>query len=574
MRILISLFIFAFLFSITANAQLKTPAEKTNYQNGGTKYESLMDYIHVLDSKTELMSVQKLTTTILGRDVVLCILSDAPIYKPSDINKIGKSVLLISNNVHGGEVAGKEASLELMRDLTLGNLRPLLKNTVVLIIPSLNPDGAEVGRRTNEQHFDMNRDYLKLESQEINALIIKVINTWQPDIHIDTHHGGSDPYTLTYQTCMNPAGDSVLIKYGNDNILSKVREKLRTEDYDGFWYSGGRWNGNEAKWTPTSVEPRKQHVYSALTNTLAFLFETPRGNYRLKNNGTVLVEVPKEEKFKHQVRGEYLGLLAILEYASDNTAEIIKLIGDAKLRAIENGNNDSDMDQIPLAYEQVKKFDDEFWIRKKNGKRGEYEKVTGGVYTKFTPIKTTIRPWAYIMPPEMAYLIPILAKHDITIKKIYDPIELEVESYQIKEVKENSYYQGHYLKQVIADKKIERVKFSGGSFIIPTGQPRSNLLCYLLEPETNDNLITWGYLDYFIKIIGDQTEYFKAREKRIKQNKDLSKADRKKALAILKDQQENPKPQQYPIYRLMKKTPLKSTIIEANFNTLENQFIK
>ena len=574
MRTLTSLFIFTFLFSITGISQIKTPAEKTDYKKGGTLYKPLMEYISELDSETELMSVQKLTTTLMGRDVVLCILSDEPIYKPSDISKTGKSVVLIANNVHGGETAGKEASLELMRDLTMGELRPLLKNTVVLVIPSLNPDGAELKRRTNEQVFDMNRDYLKMESQEINALIVKVINNWQPDIHIDTHHGGSDPYTLTYQTNMNPAGDASLMKYGNEKILPKVREKLRSEDYDGFWYSGGRWNGKEARWTPTSVEPRKQHVYSTLTNMIGFLFESPRNNYRLKNNGTELVSIPKDETLKHQVRGQYLGLLTMIEFASENGEEIKNIIRDAKLRAISLGNNDSDNDQIPLEYEQVKNFDEELWITKKGGKRGEFEKVLGGVYTKFTPTKTTERPWAYVMPPQMAYLIPLLAKHDITVKKISNESELELEAYYVNEIKDTEYFQGHYLKKVSVDKKNEKVKLPAGSFIIPAGQPRSNLLCYLMEPETNDNLITWGYLDNFIKIIGDQSSRLKRYEDRIKQDKEMSRKDKKAALKRIEEQMANAKIQKYPIYRLMKKTAIASTIVEADFNTFDNQYIK
>ncbi len=574
MRFLSPLIIFTFLFSTASFAQLKTPAEKTDYKKGGTLYQPLMEYISELDAETELMSVQKLTTTLMGRDVVLCILSDAPVYKPSDISNTGKSVVLIANNVHGGEVAGKEASLELMRDLTLGKLRPLLKNTVVLVIPSLNPDGAEVNRRTNEQVFDMNRDYLKMESQEINALIVKVINTWQPDIHIDTHHGGSDPYTLTYQTCMNPAGDAGLIKYGNEKILPKVREKLRSEDYEGFWYSGGRWEGKEARWSPTSVEPRKQHVYSALTNMLGFLFESPRNNYRLKNNGTELVANPKDETLKHQVRGQYLGLLSMIEYAAENGDEIKSLIGEAKNRAINLGNDDADNDQIVLAYEQMKNFDEELWMRKRKGKRGEFEKVLGGVYTKFSPTKTTERPWAYVMPPQMAYLIPLLTKHKISIKKISNETEFDVEAYYVNEIKDTEYFQGHYLKEVTVDKKAEKVKLPAGSFIIPTGQPRSNLLCYLMEPETNDNLITWGYLDNFIKIIGDQSERLKRYQDRIKQDKEMSKKDKKAALKRIEDQLANAKIQKYPIYRLMKKTAVSSSIVEADFNTYENQYVK
>jgi len=249
--------LFSCLLSIPALSQvILTPAEKVEYQKGGTLYEPMMEFIYSLESQSELMNVIKLTKTLGGRDVVLCVLSNPPIYGPAEVAKTGKPIVLIANNVHGGEVAGKDASLELMRDLIMGDLRTLLDKVVVLNIPSLNPDGAELRRRSNDQQFDMNRDYLKLESQEIHALVTKVINRWHPDIHIDTHHGGAAPYALVYQTCMNPAGDSELIRFGNEEIAPRIREALQAEDYDGFWYSGGRWVQDEPQWSPTSVEPR------------------------------------------------------------------------------------------------------------------------------------------------------------------------------------------------------------------------------------------------------------------------------------------------------------------------------
>ena len=382
--------------------QLQTPAEQAEYKKGGTLYDPLMEFVYELESQTELMNVQKLTETLLGRDMVLCILSNPPVFTPADVKKTGKPIVLIANNVHGGEVAGKDASMEIMRDLIMGDLRPLLDKVVVLNIPTLNPDGAEVRRRTNEQRFDMNRDYLKLESQEIHALVTKVLNKWEPEIHVDTHHGGSAPYVLVFQTCMNPAGDAELMRFGNEEIIPRIRAALRAEDYDGFWYSGGRWVDDEAMWRPTSVEPRKQHVYSTLTNVVGFLFETPSNSHRVVDNGTKVVEIPQEERYKHQVRGEYIGQRELIRFAAERGAELQKVIAEAKMRAIEKGNNDTDNDQIPITYEQTKKFDEEFWMRKRDGERGEFEKVKGGVYTLFPSTKTATRPWGYLMPPGLA----------------------------------------------------------------------------------------------------------------------------------------------------------------------------
>lgn len=555
--------------------QFQTPAEQAKYLHGGTKYEQLMEFIYELESKTELMNVQKITETLMGRDLVLCILSNPPVFSPADVDKTGKPVVLIANNVHGGEVAGKDASLEIIRDLVMGDLKPLLDKVVVLNIPTLNPDGAEIRRRTNEQRFDMNRDYIKLESQEIFGLVTKVINEWHPDIHIDTHHGGADPYVLTYQTCMNPAGDEGLVRFGNEEILPRVRKALQAEDYDGFWYSGGRWVDGEARWRPTSVEPRKQHVYSALANMVGFLFETPSNSNRVTNNGTTVVPIPQEERYRHQVRGQYIGQREMIRFAAERAQDLRQVISTARLRAIERGNNDSDDDQIPLEYEQVKKFDEEFWIRKPDDRTGPYEKVKGGIYTKFTPTKTAARPWGYLLPPELAVVLPLLFDHEITVKRLTDALEVEVEAYTATEMSHNQYYQGHYLKRLKTEKQTKTVTLPLGSFFIPAGQHKSNFICYILEPETDDNLITWGYLDNYLSVTTTQLEQLLEQEEQFKeQMKDMTQEERDRMQQRLISQRDRITNQPIPIYRLMKKTPIKGALVEPLNGYEKNRYFK
>jgi len=501
------------LTDTAAQASLQTPAEAVDFSQGGTLYDPLMSFVYELDARSERMSVQTLTETLAGRHVVLCILSNPPVFRPEDVLKSGKPVVLIVNNVHGGEVAGKDASMAIMRDLVMGDLRPLLDDVVVLNIPTINPDGAEVRRRTNEQGFDLNRDYLKLESQEIGALVTQVINVWQPDIWVDTHHGGSVPYTLTFQTNMNPAGDEELVRFGNEEILSRVRTALRAEDYDGFWYSGpGAVEGVQG-WTPTSVEPRKQHVYGALTNTLGFLFETPSGSHRVVDNGTRVVEIPEAERYRHQVRGQYIGQRELIRFAAERAADLRRVIAGAKARAIALGHDDADDDQIVLDYRQVSKGNEDFWVRQGNGRGGRggqaggeapepvtYEMVNRPVFTRFEPTRTTTRPWGYLIPPGAATVVPMLLDQQITVQRLTRPASLEVEIYYATEVAADQYFQGHYLREVTAVKRTETLELPAGTFFVPSGQARSNLVSYLLEPETNDNVVTWGYLDDFIQV--------------------------------------------------------------------------
>jgi len=562
---------------------LQAPAEAADYQQGGTMYEPLMRFVYDLDSRTELMNVVKLTETLGRRDVVMAVLSNPPVFQASDLAHIDKPVVFIVNNVHGGEVAGKDAAMELMRDLVMGDLRPLLDQVVVLVIPTINPDGAEARRRTNDEGFDMNRDYLKLESQEIQAIITKVTNEWHPHIHLDTHHGGSAPYVLTYQTNMNPAGDANLTRYGNERILPQVRAALRAEDYDGFWYSGPSTVNGVQGWGPTSVEPRKQHVYSTLANMVGFLYETPSGSHRVVDNGTRVVPVPVEERYRHQVRGQYIGQRELVRFAAANARELMDVVAKARADAIQRGNDDGADDLIPLEYEQVENFRERFW-RRVGGGGGfgggggaaqqdiQFELVEAPVFTKWQPTRFTTRPWGYLFPNSLAKIIPVLMDHGITVMELREPAQLEVEVYYATEITDSEYFQGHYLKKVKAEKRTESVSFPAGTFFVPSGQPKSNLISYLFEPETNDNLITWGYLDGQLRRTPSAEELAAQRAAAEEEMGEMTAEQRQQFMERLDRQAQQQ--QRIPLYRLMQKTGLPA-IMAQPFNGFErNRYIR
>jgi hypothetical protein len=564
-----------------AQGTLQTPAEAVNFSQGGTLYDPLMEFVWELDARSELMSVRKLTTTLGGRDVVLAILSNPPIYRPEDVLKTGKPIVLIVNNVHGGEVAGKDASMAIMRDLVMGDLRPLLDDVVVLNVPTINPDGAEVRRRTNEQGFDLNRDYLKLESQEIGALVTDVLNVWQPDIWVDTHHGGSAPYTLTYQTNMNPAADQQLVEFGNEAILSRVRMALRADDYDGFWYSGERTVDGVQGWSPTSVEPRKQHVYGAFANIIGFLFETPSGSHRVTDDGTTVVEIPDDERYRHQVQGQYIGQRELIRFAAERGADLKQVIGDAKARAIARGHVVGDDDEVVLEYEQRSKGNEDFWVRTGDGRGGRgggrggggrggqaeqppaapagpaFELVNRPVFTLWEPTRTTTRPWGYLLPPGTAKVVSKLLDQQITVQRLTRPVEVEVEVYYATEITADSYFQGHYLREVTATKQTETMELPAGTFFVPSGQGRSNLVSYLLEPETNDNVITWGWLDDFLRV----------------QAAGEGRGGGGGGRGGGRGGQPSPG-QRIPIYRLMNQVAFAAEVVEAYEGAVKNRYIR
>jgi hypothetical protein len=306
------------------------------------------------------------------------------------------------------------------------------------------------------------------------------------------------------------------------------------------------------------------------------------------------VEIPSDERYRHQVRGQYIGQRELIRFAAERTADLKKVLADAKTRAIARGNDDADNDQIPIEYRQVNKGNDDFWIRRGGGGRGgggrggrgggggaaggrgrgapagpvEYEKVNRPVFTKFDTTRTATRPWGYLIPPGLAKLVPVLLDQQIAVKRLTAPASVEVEVYYATEVRADQYFQGHYLRTVKAEKRVEKVDLPAGTLFVPSGQARSNLISYLLEPETDDNVVTWGYLDDFVRVTPQPTEEQLAQQRaRIEA---LPADEREEALQQLG----RPRPQRIPLYRLMKKTNLRGVLVEPYEGSVKNRYYR
>ncbi len=519
--------------------QPRTWQEEQDFKKGPTPFEPLMKFWYDLDASSDLVTIRPLTRTLLDREFTLVTVARDPVATPQDAIRSGKTIVLIANAVHGNETAGKEASQLVARELVSGSLQKLLDDVIVLFVPLINPDGGEVRRRTNEEGFDMNRDYIKLESQEIYALVTRVLNEWTPDIHIDTHHGGSAPYTLTWQGTLNPAADAQLRAYPYAQIIPRIREALRAEGYDGFDYSGPQTRDGVRGWGSTSVEPRKHHVYTGMVNSIGLLFETPSSSHRVRNGKAE--PIPQEERYRHQVRGQEIGMTAVLRHAAEKRAEIRALTNASRARAIRAGMNPAQAEPFPVEYTLVSRGTEPVWMPEGGGRgrggRGQAPAAQGAggagaaggaqgrggrgqqgppqtysleqvpVWLKYDVKRTVPRARGYVIPASIAKVVPLLLDHGLQVHRFTEPVKMEVEVYEALGVRRNEYFQGHYLKAVTGvEKKTETIQIPAGWFYVSTAQAKGNLVSYIMEPETDDNLITWGYTDNVLRVTPQSVE--------------------------------------------------------------------
>jgi hypothetical protein len=242
--------------------------ERSNYEET-SRYDDVIQFFDELQKLTPLVRVQSFGKTNEGRELPLVIIADPPLAAPREARASEKPVLFVMANIHAGEVEGKESLQHLARRLTLGDLRPLVDQLVILFAPIYNADGNEkvtpvgrsrqngpigpVGQRANAQGFDLNRDYTKLEAPETRALV-KLFNEWDPHVTVDLHttNGSHHAYHLTYSIPLNPSIDPRLARYHREQMMPAIakamldKHRLRTYYYGNFASADGRGGGPRA----------------------------------------------------------------------------------------------------------------------------------------------------------------------------------------------------------------------------------------------------------------------------------------------------------------------------------------
>ena len=118
-----------------------TRAERTNYRETSL-YKDVVDFLSIL-AKYDNARIEYFGKSHAGRHMPLLILNSTNAFTPEEARKQGLPVVLVINNIHAGEVEGKEASLILAREFLKAN-DPLLGKMVILIVPLFNIDGNEM----------------------------------------------------------------------------------------------------------------------------------------------------------------------------------------------------------------------------------------------------------------------------------------------------------------------------------------------------------------------------------------------------------------------------------------------
>src|SRR5262249_2601245 len=303
-----------------------------------------------------------------------------------------------------------------------------------------------VGTRENAKGFDLNRDYMKLETPEANALVA-LFNRWDPHLTVDLHttNGSYHGYHLTYAPTLNPNADARLIAFERNKMLPAItRAMLKTHKFRIYFYGNfatkERINREldtfEMQRSGREALPPESQEGKPETKIWRTFDHRPRfgNNYcGLRNRLTILSEAYSYLDFKGRIAVTEAFVEEIFKYSALHANEITALIKRLDDDAIRGG-----VAQQGVEFE-LKALDKPVDILV-----GEVEKVknprsdkmmTAMVENKFTPTpmpdyglfaatKSVASPRAYIFRNEdgMKTAIAKLQAHGIAVEELTEPL--------------------------------------------------------------------------------------------------------------------------------------------------------
>ena len=337
-----------------ADENIPTPHEILGFNVGEwhVSHDKLLSYMFELEKASDRVKLEKTGKTYEGRDLVVLIITSeknhnnidniikqrSKVYENEKDLKNKKIVVYQGFSIHGNESSGSNASLLYAYYLASAKgdfINNILENSVIIIDPSMNPDGLQrfsgwvnshrnmnltsdsndreynevwPGGRTNHYWFDLNRDWLPAQLPESQSRL-KTFYKWMPNILTDHHEMGTNA-TYFFQPGV-PSRTHPLTPEMNQ-ILTKKISKYFAEDLDNIgslYFSGERFD---------DFYYGKGSTFPDINGSIGILFEqaSSRGHFQESENGILT--------FPFTIKNQLTTSISTIKAAIDLKDEIIK----------------------------------------------------------------------------------------------------------------------------------------------------------------------------------------------------------------------------------------------------------
>lgn len=503
----------ALQFQTSLRERLQTRAELSQYAETSSNTD-VERFLTTLDLRGAPVQRGLLGVSARGRPIPYVVSSRPMILDGEDAHKSRKPVVFIVANGRANEPDGKEAALAVLRDLAVATDHTLLEDLVLVVIPNLDVDGnanlvpvalsaptlngpARVGSARDGASIDLERDFIALQSYAVRQLV-DLAKYWNPDVYIDLRTGATSltTFALTYAPSAHPAafyGGT----YARDTMLPELRTQIKTKfGIDAFTAGGFGKNGPLSFPTP-GVE---------------LGWYAPDGSARLGSNyfgirgvAAIAGYAYPHDTFERRVFSLRAFLSTALQYCSDKSDEIIARTKTAAhwttgAVPVRTARDPHASGQELISWQRPaidpSPRDREVGLPPGEHLDGRFQTSSTPVFDRFAGTFYAQQPYAYAVDVANAPLArQMLARHGVRFDVREQATTYEGESFVPRRVERVAQSDG--TRATVAEGAWMRGVFTlaAGSLLVLGEQPLGPLVSLLLEPQSDDGLVTLHVFD-------------------------------------------------------------------------------
>ncbi|MGE6753660.1 M14 family metallopeptidase [Rossellomorea sp. NPDC071047] len=458
-----------------------------------TSQEEMLSYIQQLEGKSPYLTVKSIGTSQEGRDIPALYFTKDKRIDTGLLSK--KPIVWVQSQIHGNEPASGEAILAIANRLTGELGEEVLDDINVIVIPRINPDGSYAFIRQLANGLDGNRDHIKLETPEVQA-VHKEFNKYSPEVVIDAHE-----YSV-YSSAFRQVGEEGALKFHDILIQSgrnlNIPERIRTMSNRLFqepvladleskgisgetYYTAGLDDQGEIEIVEGSTEPRIGRNSFGLAPSFSFLVES-RG-----------IGIGRED-FARRVNAQIATHEKILTQTADHARQIKHLVASERLNLVKKGLLPNDNDPIIIDSENKELADQT--LEMVDIASGTVQDIPVNYFsaTDAEPTLVRERPTAYVLMPGQEEIAEKLKNQGLKGFTLPKDVKLPAESFTVTKKDNIGEYEDRQLVDVETKVSKEKVTFPKGSYVFLTAQPQTNLLSLSLEPESVDSYVSFNYV--------------------------------------------------------------------------------
>ena len=395
------------------------------------------------------------------------------------LQRSGRPTVLLVGQVHGDEPAGAEALLVVAQELARGSLRNLLDRVNVLVLPRVNPDGAQAGTAATANGSDIDRDQLLLGSAEAQALA-RLLREYQPTVVVQAHE-----YAVADALYVQKFGAvqryDALLQYAGTGNLPPFATKAAEEWFREPLLASLKQQGLSTQWAYTTSNDVADKRLS-MGGTQADSLRTAAG---LRNAVSIVVESRGagigRAQLKRRIHTQVVALTSVLQSAAARGADLLKLrqYVDTEVSA------QTCQGQVVV---EAGLTASEYTLQMLDPTSGAERSINVNWETSLAlrEVKTRARPCGYWLAADQADAVARLRLLGLRVDKLTAMGVVQGEMFG-----DGGARQGGALK---VEGGIALLDAPVGSYYVPLGQPLANLAIAALEPDAPGSYFANGVI--------------------------------------------------------------------------------